>query len=220
MLKRDSSHVWSSTDDSHHPAAFNLRCVWQRQRQKSLWPTWKQHQINHRTQWKGKKKQKKRLPNEEASTLVPLATRCTLINIHRLHHLHLRLPRPLFLPLFCWTVHSQISGLHEWTRRRGCMYSKLRGCVSVCFSRHNEERAIPSVLLVSVWRHRWRPFKPKILLGIGLSDLAASSFGPIRPFFSHYLFFFPPFGCDSVISWSARRCSCTQVSGLCRERGR
>lgn len=56
MLKRDSSHVWSSTDDSHHPTAFNLRRVWQRQRQKSLWPTWKQHQINHRTQWKGKKK--------------------------------------------------------------------------------------------------------------------------------------------------------------------
>lgn len=30
----------------------------------------------------------------------------------------------------------------------------LRGCISVCFSAHNEERAICSVLLFSVW-HRW-----------------------------------------------------------------
>lgn len=115
-----------------------------------------QHENNIRlTTELNEKVKKKRLPNEEASTLVPLATRCTLINIQRrVRHLHLRLPRPLFLPLFCSTVHSQISGLHEWTRRRGCMYSKLRGCESVCFSRHNEERAIPSVLLVSVRRRR------------------------------------------------------------------
>lgn len=191
MLKRDSSHIWSSTDDSHHPTAFNLRRVWQRLRQKSLWPTWKQHQIYYRAQWKGKKKKFfKKLPNEEASTLVPLATRCTLINTAAFTTFIYVSRGPLFLVLFCWTVHSQISGLHEWTRQRWCMYSKLRGCASVCFSPHNEERAISSVQLVSVWWHRWRPFKPKILLGIGLSDLAASpSLGPIRPLFSHYLFF-------------------------------
>lgn len=193
MLKRDSSHVWSSTDDSHHPTAFNLRCVWQRrasQRDRNLCD---QHENNIKltTGLNEKvKKQKKRLPNEEASTPVPLATRCTLINSHRrVHHLHLRLPRTLFL-----FSHSRyIVKFQAYMSGRADVDVCIQSCVGacLCFSRHNEERAISSVLLVSVWRHRWRPFKPKIPLGVGLSDLAASpSFGPIRPFFSHYLFFF------------------------------
>lgn len=76
----------------------------------------------------------------------------------------------------------------------------LRGCVSVCFSLHNEDRAISSVLLffhvapllTPMELSRTGPFKPKILLGIVRSDLAPSpSFGPIRLFFhSHYLLLF------------------------------
>lgn len=50
----------------------------------------------------------------------------------------------------------------------------LRGCVSVCFSLHNEERAISSVLLffhvapllTPMELSRTGPFKPKILLAL------------------------------------------------------
>lgn len=50
----------------------------------------------------------------------------------------------------------------------------LRGCVFVCFSLHNEERAISSVLLffhvapllTPMELSRTGPFKPKILLAL------------------------------------------------------
>lgn len=113
---------------------------------------------------------------------------CPLLNIH-----HRRSPpsSTLFLLHFCLMVHSQI-WRPTWVDLPMLMYLFKATWVNipVCFCRHNEECAISFVLLFSVRRHCWRPFKPKILLGIGLADLSPSpSFGPIRPFFSHYPFF-------------------------------
>lgn len=154
-------------DDSHHPTAFNLRCAWQRRvkrscfpkRQKSLWPTWKQHQINQTFTHLQNSIKKKigggvGFQTWETYSLFPPS---------RLMH-HPQHPLPtfttfihlsqslLFLLLLCLMANRQI---WRWTCQCRCVYSKLRGCISVCFSPHNEERDIPPILLFSVWHHWW-----------------------------------------------------------------
>lgn len=149
-------------DDCHHLTTFNLCCTSQQRTKRScfperLWPTWKQHQINQtftRLQKPMKRKkngfQIKRHPRcflyADASSSTSVAT---------FHHLHLHLWECFFSYTNVWWEIVKFGGLHEWTCQCWCIYSELRGCISVCFSLHNEERAISSVLLFSMWCHCW-----------------------------------------------------------------
>lgn len=154
-------------DDSHHLTAFNLHCVWQQRtkrscfpkRQNSLWPTWKQHQINQTfTHWQKPMKRKKmrsKLRGLHAGSSV-YADAQSSTSTATFHYLHLPLRECFFSYTSVWWYIVKFGGLHEWTCLCWCIYSELRGCISVCFSLHNEERAISSVLLFSMWRHCWR----------------------------------------------------------------